>query len=128
MSVSQTQPGFLVTTSRGLDELLKQELSELCPDAELAIARGGVRVKSNLQAAYKVCLWSRLANRVIWILNEGNAGTAEALYDSARDVDWSLHFAVNNTFSVQFNGSSKAINNTQFGALKIKRRDCRSLL
>ena len=27
------------------------------------------------------------------------------------DVDWSLHFAVNNTFSVQFNGSSKAINN-----------------
>ena len=34
MSVSQTQPGFLVTTSRGLDELLKQELSELCPDAE----------------------------------------------------------------------------------------------
>ena len=120
MSVSQTQPGFLVTTSRGLDELLKQELSELCPDAELAIARGGVRVKSNLQAAYKVCLWSRLANRVIWILNEGNAGTAEALYDSARDVDWSLHFAVNNTFSVQFNGSSKAINNTQFGALKIK--------
>ena len=120
MSVSQTQPGFLVTTSRGLDELLKQELSELCPDAELAIARGGVRVKDNLQAAYKVCLWSRLANRVIWILNEGNAGTAEELYDSARDIDWSMHFAVNNTFSVQFNGSSKAINNTQFGALKIK--------
>ncbi|MGB0216082.1 MAG: bifunctional 23S rRNA (guanine(2069)-N(7))-methyltransferase RlmK/23S rRNA (guanine(2445)-N(2))-methyltransferase RlmL [Alteromonas oceani] len=120
MSVSQTQPGFLVTTSRGLDELLKQELSELCPDAELAIARGGVRVKGNLQAAYKVCLWSRLANRVIWILNEGNAGTAEELYDSARNIDWSMHFAVNNTFSVQFNGSSKAINNTQFGALKIK--------
>jgi 23S rRNA (guanine2445-N2)-methyltransferase / 23S rRNA (guanine2069-N7)-methyltransferase len=120
MSVSQSQPGFLVTTSRGLDELLKQELSELCPDAELAIARGGVRVKANLQAAYKVCLWSRLANRVIWILNEGNAGTAEELYDSARDIDWSMHFAVNNTFSVQFNGSSKAINNTQFGALKIK--------
>lgn len=120
MSVSQSQPGFLVTTSRGLDELLKQELSELCPDAELAIARGGVRVKGNLQAAYKVCLWSRLANRVIWILNEGNAGTAEELYDSARDIDWSIHFAVNNTFSVQFNGSSKAINNTQFGALKIK--------
>jgi len=120
MSVSQSQPGFLVTTSRGLDELLKQELSELCPDAELAIARGGVRVTDNLQAAYKVCLWSRLANRVIWILNEGNAGTAEELYDSARDVDWSMHFAVNNTFSVQFNGSSKAINNTQFGALKIK--------
>ena len=120
MSVSQSQPGFLVTTSRGLDELLKQELSELCPDAELTIARGGVRVKGNLQAAYKVCLWSRLANRVIWILNEGNAGTAEELYDSARDIDWSMHFAVNNTFSVQFNGSSKAINNTQFGALKIK--------
>ena len=120
MSVSQSQPGFLVTTSRGLDELLKQELSELCPDAELAIARGGVRVKANLQAAYKVCLWSRLANRVIWILNEGNAGTAEELYDSARNIDWSMHFAVNNTFSVQFNGSSKAINNTQFGALKIK--------
>ena len=29
MSVSQSQPGFLVTTSRGLDELLKQEL-QLC--------------------------------------------------------------------------------------------------
>ncbi|GGF57245.1 bifunctional 23S rRNA (guanine(2069)-N(7))-methyltransferase RlmK/23S rRNA (guanine(2445)-N(2))-methyltransferase RlmL [Alteromonas lipolytica] len=120
MSVTPSQLGFLVTTSRGLDELLKQELTELCPDTELAIARGGVRVNGDLTAAYKVCLWSRLANRVIWILNEGKAANAEELYESARDVDWSMHFAVANTFSVQFNGSSQAINNTQFGALKIK--------
>ncbi|MDC8831050.1 bifunctional 23S rRNA (guanine(2069)-N(7))-methyltransferase RlmK/23S rRNA (guanine(2445)-N(2))-methyltransferase RlmL [Alteromonas gilva] len=120
MSISESQRGFLVTTSRGLDELLKQELSHLCPGCDLAIVRGGIRVSSDIEAAYKVCLWSRLANRVIWILNEGGAASAEALYDTARDIDWSMHFGVNNTFSVQFNGSSRAINNTQFGALKIK--------
>ncbi|NVK58257.1 MAG: bifunctional 23S rRNA (guanine(2069)-N(7))-methyltransferase RlmK/23S rRNA (guanine(2445)-N(2))-methyltransferase RlmL [Alteromonadaceae bacterium] len=120
MSISESQSGFLVTTSRGLDELLKQEINQLCPDCNLAIVRGGIRVSGDIEAAYKVCLWSRLANRVIWILNEGGAASAEELYDTARDIDWSMHFSVNNTFSVQFNGSSRAINNTQFGALKIK--------
>lgn len=120
MTTLSNQAGFLVTTSRGLDELLKQEISEICPNIELSIVRGGVRVTGGIEAAYKVCLWSRLANRVIWILNEGPADNAEALYETARDIDWSMHFSVSNTFSVQFNGSSNAINNTQFGALKIK--------
>ena len=115
-----SQLGFLVTTSRGLDELLKDEIASLCPEASVKQSPGLLRVDGSLEDAYRVCLWSRLANRVIWVLNEGDASSAEAMYETASKVDWSMQFSTKETFSVQFHGSSRAINNTQFGALKIK--------
>lgn len=115
-----SQLGFLVTTSRGLDELLKDEIASLCPEASVKQSPGLLRVDGSLEDAYRVCLWSRLANRVIWVLNEGDASSADAMYETASKVDWSMQFSTKETFSVQFHGSSRAINNTQFGALKIK--------
>lgn len=115
-----SQSSFIVTTGRGLDELLKAEITDICGDVDISVIQGGVRVHGDISDAYKTCLWSRLANRVIWILNEGSASNAEALYDTARDIDWSMHFTNHQTFSVQFNGTSRAINNTQFGALRVK--------
>jgi 23S rRNA (guanine2445-N2)-methyltransferase / 23S rRNA (guanine2069-N7)-methyltransferase len=111
---------FLVTTSRGLDELLQSEIQRLCPDCETRLTPGAVHVTGALADAYRVCLWSRLANRVIWVLTSGSAESAEALYDTAASIDWSQHFASRNTLSVNFNGTNRAINNSQFGAVKIK--------
>ena len=78
-----SQLGFLVTTSRGLDELLKDEIASLCPEASVKQSPGLLRVDGSLEDAYRVCLWSRLANRVIWVLNEGDASSAEAMYETA---------------------------------------------
>lgn len=111
---------ILVTTSRGLDELLKQEIQTLCPDANVKMMPGALSFDGNKLDAYKVCLWSRLANRVIWVLAEGKADSADELYNTAMSVDWPMHMNSNHTLSVQFVGTNRAIKNTQFGAVRIK--------
>ncbi|WP_018981758.1 bifunctional 23S rRNA (guanine(2069)-N(7))-methyltransferase RlmK/23S rRNA (guanine(2445)-N(2))-methyltransferase RlmL [Salinimonas chungwhensis] len=111
---------ILVTTSRGLDELLRQEIETLCPQAEVKMSPGALSFTGSLENAYTLCLWSRLANRVIWVLSSGKCDSAEDLYGLADNVDWPQHLRSNDTLSVQFVGTNRAINNTQFGAVKIK--------
>ncbi|GAB3017193.1 bifunctional 23S rRNA (guanine(2069)-N(7))-methyltransferase RlmK/23S rRNA (guanine(2445)-N(2))-methyltransferase RlmL [Bowmanella dokdonensis] len=111
---------FVVTTSKGLDDLLMQEIARLCPDLQLRTKPGQVLFDGELSHAYRLCLWSRLANRVLVTLAEGECQDAEQLYALASKVNWSAQFAVTDSFVVDFIGTSKAINNSQFGALKVK--------
>ncbi|MEP4889567.1 MAG: bifunctional 23S rRNA (guanine(2069)-N(7))-methyltransferase RlmK/23S rRNA (guanine(2445)-N(2))-methyltransferase RlmL [Aliiglaciecola sp.] len=111
---------ILVTTSRGLDGLLLDELTSLLPNCSLKMRPGQVYFSGDLKDAYQVCLWSRLANRVLVQLAEGKIDTAEELYDIVATVPWQDHFQVSNTFVVDFVGTNRTINNTQFGALKVK--------
>jgi 23S rRNA (guanine2445-N2)-methyltransferase / 23S rRNA (guanine2069-N7)-methyltransferase len=111
---------FLVTTAKGLDELLAKEIANICPDVDLKVKPGQVIFSGTKEHAYRVCLWSRLANRVLLKLGEGEVDTAEQLYQVAGSINWSSHFKLEDTFVVDFRGSNHAINNTQFGALKIK--------
>jgi 23S rRNA (guanine2445-N2)-methyltransferase / 23S rRNA (guanine2069-N7)-methyltransferase len=111
---------FLVTAAKGLDELLLEELSSICPNSQLKSKPGQVVMFADLEDAYKVCLWSRLANRVLLKLTDGPVAKAEDLYTIADQVNWPTHFTTKQTFVVDFNGTNQQINNTQFGALKIK--------
>lgn len=111
---------ILVTSSRGLDELVKQEIETLCPGVEVKLSPGALQFEGTLEQAYTLCLWSRLANRVVWVLNSGKADSEEALYQTASDIDWQMHMDPRDTLSVNFTGTNRAIRNTQFGAVKIK--------
>jgi len=117
---------FIATAAKGLDELLKLEIAELLaisPEDVQDFARvqpGQVSFEAELKDAYKICLCSRLANRVLIVLNKGKANNAEELYNLASNIDWPQQFSANSSFAVQFVGESKTINNTQFGALKVK--------
>ncbi|GGW88537.1 bifunctional 23S rRNA (guanine(2069)-N(7))-methyltransferase RlmK/23S rRNA (guanine(2445)-N(2))-methyltransferase RlmL [Alteromonas halophila] len=111
---------FFVTTSKGLDELLLDEVARLCPSADAKLRAGVIQVQGSLSDAYTLCLWSRLANRVVWVLAEGPAKDADSLYATADSIDWPMQMTVNHTLSVHFVGSSREINNTQFGAVRVK--------
>ncbi|MEW9796892.1 bifunctional 23S rRNA (guanine(2069)-N(7))-methyltransferase RlmK/23S rRNA (guanine(2445)-N(2))-methyltransferase RlmL [Alteromonas sp. CYL-A6] len=111
---------FIVTTVKGLDELLLNEVRTLCPSADARLSGNVVQFEGSLDDAYRLCLWSRLANRVIGVLNEGPAQDAQALYNTADQIDWAQHLTHHHTLNVNFVGTSRAINNTQFGAVRIK--------
>ena len=115
---------FIVTAAKGLDELLKHEIATLLgienPDSYAKVQPGQVSFEGSLKDAYKICLGSRLANRVLLVLGQGKANNAEELYNTTAGIDWPQIFSGNHSFSVMFNGTSKAINNSQFGALKVK--------
>ena len=60
----------------------------------------GSRLQAELQTAYRLCLWSRLANRVLLFLEQGETRTPEMLYDLARTVPWIEHLGPGSTIAV----------------------------
>lgn len=115
---------LFITCPKGLEEPLLEELQLLSANADgehtFKLTQAGVRVEADLEFAYRACLWSRLANRVLLLLDLVPAADAEALYQGVYAIDWLAHLRPEGTLTVDFNGRSDAINNTHFGALKVK--------
>ena len=108
-----------VTVPAGTADLAAEELAA-CGVADVKVERGGVACSATLEQAYKACLWSRVANRVLLMIAEFPAPSPEALYDGVRAVDWSEHLAADGTLAVASTTSRSAITHTQFAALKVK--------
>ena len=87
---------------------------------DASVRRAGVSFVGDLESVYRVCLWSRLASRVLLPLHTWEAPTPEALYDGVRAVDWSRHLDVDGTFAVEFVSVRSDITHTHYGALKVK--------
>ncbi len=122
--MTESQPheflAFIATCPRGIELLLADELLAL--DAEPGKTTvGGVHFRASLVQAYRICLWSRLANRVVLtLLNEQGIDTPEQLRDRVAGIDWRRHLAPGNTLAVDFHGRSEAIRHTRFGAQTVK--------
>src|SRR5688572_27693051 len=110
---------FYVTAPAGTADLAAEELAA-CGITELKVERGGVGCSGSLEQAYRACLWSRVANRVLLELAKFPAPTPEALYDGVRAVDWSQHLGVDGTLAVDATSTRSRVAHTQFAALKTK--------
>ncbi len=118
-----TNEPLVVTCPKGLEQILAKEIESLGGDSvKLAVAH--VTVKADLELAYRICLWSRLASRVLWPIALLEAQTAEQMYENVKSINWIEHFSDRNAMRVYFNGTSDEIRNTHFGALKIKDAIC----
>ncbi|HJW82244.1 MAG TPA: THUMP domain-containing protein, partial [Acidiferrobacterales bacterium] len=110
---------LFASAPRGIEPLLAEELRALGA-GEVKETRAGVTFTGDLALAYRVCLWSRVANRVLLPLAQFPAPTPEALYDGVRGIDWAAHLDRNGTLAVDFNAYRSAITHTHYGALKVK--------
>ena len=110
---------FLATCPIGLGSVLVTELSDLGA-TDLRETPSGVHFAASLAVAYRACLWSRLANRILLRISDTAVASAEDVYNSARSVRWSEHLSVKTRFSIEFRGQTNYIKNTHFGALKVK--------
>ncbi|WP_290699026.1 bifunctional 23S rRNA (guanine(2069)-N(7))-methyltransferase RlmK/23S rRNA (guanine(2445)-N(2))-methyltransferase RlmL [Amphritea sp.] len=110
---------FFATCPKGLEPVLFDELQALdveTPKQTLA----GVYFSGGLEAAYRACLWSRVANRILLELKRCPAETAEELYRGVQEVTWLDHMRPEGTLLVDFTGQSEGINHSRFGAQKVK--------
>ncbi|MGH2824839.1 MAG: bifunctional 23S rRNA (guanine(2069)-N(7))-methyltransferase RlmK/23S rRNA (guanine(2445)-N(2))-methyltransferase RlmL, partial [Thermoleophilaceae bacterium] len=106
---------LFATTPKGMERLLARELTTLGA-ASVRTGRAGVYFEGDLATAYRVCLWSRLASRVLWPLTSFPAPSPEALYEGVRAIHWDEHLAPAGTLAVRFEAVDSAITHSQFGA------------
>ncbi|WP_312376058.1 bifunctional 23S rRNA (guanine(2069)-N(7))-methyltransferase RlmK/23S rRNA (guanine(2445)-N(2))-methyltransferase RlmL [Pseudomonas oryzihabitans] len=110
---------LILTCPKGLETLLLEEAQGLGLQ-EARSQTAAVRGEASLADAYRLCLWSRLANRVLLVLARFPVEDPQGLYLGVHGVEWEEHLAPTGTLAVGFSGQGAGIDNTHFGALKVK--------
>ncbi|MGI9274721.1 MAG: bifunctional 23S rRNA (guanine(2069)-N(7))-methyltransferase RlmK/23S rRNA (guanine(2445)-N(2))-methyltransferase RlmL [Endozoicomonas sp.] len=120
-SVSSTRHAieFFASCPKGLEFLLARELEQLGADSVTETV-AGVSFCGGMEVAYRSCLWSRLASRILLRLGEIASETKEQLYQGVRTFSWDEHLDRDNSFRIDFTGSTPDINHTRFGAQVVK--------
>ena len=115
-----TNHKFTVTAARGMLPLLANELAEM-GIKDTKQEQGNIRFIGNLEDAYRVCLWSRVAIRVLMPIAHFSAKTTDELYQGIHDLPWEDHLdAEGTTIAVDFNSFRSKIHHTQYGAQRVK--------
>ncbi len=110
---------ILVTCPKGLEYLLEDELQSLGFHAT-RISPQGVAGHATLEVIYQICLWSRIANRVLLVLFEGVAAEPQDVLAACRQFAWNDVFQTDLNLAIHFQGMSPNIRNSMFGAQLIK--------
>ncbi|HEX9778232.1 MAG TPA: bifunctional 23S rRNA (guanine(2069)-N(7))-methyltransferase RlmK/23S rRNA (guanine(2445)-N(2))-methyltransferase RlmL [Geopsychrobacteraceae bacterium] len=113
------QHQFFATAAKGFEALLVSELVELGA-TDVREARAGVFFAGPLPMAYRACLWSRLASRILFPLDEFAAPNPEQLYAGVRQIDWSEHLAADGSLAIDCSVSQSQISHSHYAALKVK--------
>ena len=110
---------WFASCPKGLESLLCAELETLGARSTRETV-AGVHFEGPLGQAYRACLWSRLANRVLKPLATVQAGNGDTLYAQLKRFNWTEVFDPSKTFVIDFTGQNRQIRNTQFGAQRSK--------
>lgn len=111
---------YFASCPKHIEALLLDEITTLGGTEARETVAGVYFSASNSSVLYKVCLWSRLANRILMPLSRGPVNCEEDLYQLASKLEWEQYFAAEASFVVDFSGTNDAIRHTQFGAQRVK--------
>lgn len=117
---------YFATCPKGFEQLLADELKRLRAQRVRPL-KGGVAFFGTKTDGYRVCLWSRIASRVLRVVGRVSAVSAEELYQGVKALPWVNLIGPRATISVAARGGNEALRNSQFSALKVKDAVCDSL-
>lgn len=110
---------FWALTSKGVEELLADEIRSYQGEV-LKVSMGVVRFKADIKTAYTLCLWSRLATRILRLIQSEPVTAESDLYQIASNIDWGQLMSVRQTLAVDCVGKHPKIDNTQYGGMRLK--------
>ena len=113
---------FFVTGHKGFETQLFHELREIVDPSAATIKKqyGGIAIEAELEQAYRICLYSRLANRVFCELKTFLAANEEQLYRAVSEIDWQQHLTSRGSFSVSATLSRSSLDHSHYASLKVK--------
>ena len=110
---------FFATAPKSMEDLLAAELKSFGATA-VKETRAGVAFEGTLETAYRACLWSRIASRILLPVTTFHAAAVDGLYEGIHAIAWEEHLSAENTLAVDLTAAHTWITHTHFGALKVK--------
>lgn len=104
----------------GTEKLVAEEIRSFGGEV-VGVSRGVVTWSGDLEAAYRGCLWSRFASRILLQLSTFPAASEDLLYEAVTAMDWEEHLSLTTSFAVDCNLAGKAtISHSKYAALRVK--------
>ena len=110
---------FFATCPTGFEHVLSRELEQAGIPRTRPL-QGRVSFEGELTCAYRACLWSQVASRILYVICRGDAVDADGLYQLARSVAWEYHIPQGATFAIDASGTNAQLRSTQFVAQRTK--------
>ncbi len=114
---------FFATCSRNTEGLLVDELRALGA-ADATETRAGAVFTGSLSLAYRACLWSRIASRVLLRLGSFPIAALDELYEAVNGMPWEDHLKVDGTLAIEATSTIRqgplATVNTHFVEQRVK--------
>ncbi len=118
MSESESRRYF-ATCPKGLEYLLVDELKAMGAEG-VREALAGVYFEGPIGIAYRACLWSRLASRILLPIAEFACANEEALYAGVQAIDWSAHLRADGTLAVDASLVQSQLKHARYAEQKTK--------
>lgn len=119
MAQVSVQTNWLATCPKGLELLLAEELQAMGAEGVKETV-AAVHFQGSLELAYRACLWSRLANRILMPLQSFMLNESDDLYNQCNEIPWEEHFSAAQSIAIDFIGTSRLIDNTMYGSQRVK--------
>jgi len=110
---------LFATTAKGLEDLLALEIEQLGIE-DFKPSKAGVYFNGTAEQALTLCMWSRIANRVLLQISLFDCADEDALYTGIQDIDWQDYIQPQHTFAIDCSVSHSQITHNQYAALKTK--------
>jgi 23S rRNA G2445 N2-methylase RlmL len=110
---------FYATAARGTEGPLADELRE-CGFANVHQQGSGVAFRGERADGWRACLESRIAQRIQTPVAAFPAPSAEVLYATLKELDWSRWLTPDRTLAVSAYLHDAPLTHTNFAALKVK--------
>ena len=82
--------------------------------------KGRVSFEGSVRDAYRVCLWSHLASRVLLVLGRFACATPSDLYQGTYDLPWHEIIRPGASIAVSAHGTNPELRNSRFSMQKAK--------
>lgn len=112
-------PYYYAPCALGIESILAAEVRAAGGNS-IREERGGVSFAGKPRVAMTLCLWSRVASRVLEELAHRRCRSADELYDLVRTVNWSKMIGPDQTLAVRATLRTPHFNHSTFAAQRVK--------
>lgn len=114
----ESHPLF-ISCPKGLEYILSDELAGMgCQITK--VNPSGVEVSGDQAILTRICLWSRIANRVLLALGQTRHAERQGVYDLAAAVQWRNYLTAGQAYWISAVGQQGNIKNSKFAAQVVK--------